>query len=99
MRLRPGLCGSEAVLTSPTRAGYTTALVERLRRGGATDLHATSAPTWIIGRAPSGHRFQILWNPHREAYCVSRRTDDGELVAALGNSPDWRTTVTCALEA
>ena len=87
------------MLTSAARTGYTTALVERLRRGGATDLRATTAPTWIVGRAPSGRRFQILWNPHRGAYYASRRSGDGELGEALGNCPNWRTAVACALEA
>jgi hypothetical protein len=74
------------------------AILESLQRRGATDIRATSTPTWIIGRAPSGGVFELLHWP-TYAYCVTRHAPHGQHTQQFGLFPTWPEAVDYALQA
>lgn len=71
--------------------------MHRLIAGGTTDFEISTHPTWIIGLAPSGGRFQVHWDSRTQTYYVSRWAADAE-VEKLGHFPDWEAAVACALQ-
>jgi hypothetical protein len=80
-------------------AAHVEAILVLLHAGGATDLQSTTNPLWVIGLAPSGQALQLVWQPEREAYHVSRLVPGQAVDEVLGTFPDWEAAVACALGA
>src|SRR5689334_13363965 len=98
MIIRPFTYRSAGMLTLHALAEDTTAILEHLRRRGATDLRATSTPTWIVGRAPGRVRFELLHWP-TYAYCVTRYTPHAPHTQSFGIFPTWPEAVDYLLQA
>jgi hypothetical protein len=86
------------VRTLPAADVSALTLVERLRAGGATGLHASHDFVWVLGHAPSGRLIQLLYWPNH-GYCVSWRSADDSLVECAEVIEDWELAVARALQA
>ena len=96
MMIWPFLYRSTIVLSLDAFADDPTAIVARLRAGGATHLRTTRTPAWVIGQAPSGVVFELLHWP-TYAYCVTRHSWPDQHAQHFGIFPTWPDAVAYAL--
>ena len=73
-------------------------ILAHLRTGGATDLRATTTHLWVIGYAPRGPRFQLLWWPPH-GYCLSQYAVEKGPATYVGVFPTWEAAIDRALQA
>jgi hypothetical protein len=71
-------------------------ILEYLRHGGATDLHAATDRVWVVGHAPSGALVELFWRPGR-GYALTRRAPVDHPGELLGTFTAWEAAVACAL--
>jgi hypothetical protein len=73
-------------------------LLRQLQDSGVTEVQVGQDPVWIIARAPSGNRVQVLWAEASGEYWVSL-LDSGKGTVLLGRFPKQDDAVACALDA
>ena len=78
-------------------AARTQALVERLRAGGARDIHRSTRREWVTFRAPSGSTVQVYWWQAAGGYYCGAYQAQGSVMQRLGFFPSLDAAVECAL--
>ena len=74
-------------------AARTQALVERLRAGGAHDVHRSTRREWVVFRAPSGRLVQLYWWQRRGLYYCGAYDEQSAAMQPLGCFPDLEAAV------